>query len=80
MAHLRVHRANGVNLSQIHIGQSTKKEKLIISESLPQQALASLSTAVGSSFETLGNIPSLSRAAQGWGPLLRRIANAAFDF
>jgi hypothetical protein len=33
-----------------------KKEKLIISESLPQQALASLSTAVGSSFETLGNL------------------------
>lgn len=80
MAHLRVHRENGVNLSRIHIEQSMKRAKATVSESIPRQSLALLSKAAGSSFETLGNIPAVSRGTKGWGPLLRRIANATFTF
>ncbi|MGB4605367.1 MAG: hypothetical protein WBI73_03820, partial [Limnochordia bacterium] len=63
-----------------HIEQSMKRAKATVSESIPRQSLALLSKAAGSSFETLGNIPAVSRGTKGWGPLLRRIANATFTF
>src|SRR5690606_41331328 len=65
-------------ISRIHIEQSMKRAKATVSESIPRQSLALLSKAAGSSFETLGNIPAVSRGTKGWGSLLRRIANATF--
>lgn len=80
MAHLRVHRENGVKLSQIYLEQSGQKRKEYVSQHIPQNAMASISKAVGSSFETLGNIPSFSSGSKGWAPLLRRMSNAVFKF
>ena len=80
MAHLRVHRANGIDIHQIHIGQSTKKQKQFIAGHLPNQMVKSIAKAVGSSLETLGNIPTLQGGARSFAPLLRKIANATLDF
>lgn len=80
MAHLRVHRANGVDLSQTYIEQMSKEKRKLVSQHLPKQVMVPLSKAVGSSFETLGNIPSLTSGTKGWSPLLRRISNSVFEF
>ena len=79
MAQLRVLRANGVNVSQIHIEQSNRDKKQYIVDNIPKQTVATLSKAVGDSVETFGNIPSLDRGTSGWSPLLRRLANSTFD-
>ena len=79
MAHLRVHRENGVNVSQLHIEQSSKEKKRFVHRHMPKQTMDAVAKAVGSSLETSGNIPSLGRGTRGWSPLLRRIANTAFD-
>ena len=79
MAQLRVLRANGVKVSQIHIEQSNRDKKHYIVDNIPKQTVATLSKAVGDSVETLGNIPSLDRGTSGWSPLLRRLANSTFD-
>ena len=80
MAHLIVDRENGGNLSRIHLEHSMKEAMPAVSESIPRQSLALLSNAAGFSFETLGSIPAGARGTKGWGPLLRRIANATFTF
>jgi len=80
MAHLRVHRAKGVNLSQVYIEQSAQRKKGFTLEHVPTAAVRQISKAVGSSCETLGNIPSLASGTKGWSPLLRRISNAVFEF
>ena len=80
VAHLRVHRANGIDVHQIHIEQSTKEQKQFILEYLPNQTAKSLAKAVGSNLETLGNIPTLQGGSRSFAPLLRKIANTTFDF
>ncbi len=57
VAHLRVHRANGIDVHQIHIEQSTKEQKQFILEYLPNQTAKSLAKAVGSNLETLETSP-----------------------
>ena len=80
IAHLRVHRANGVNLSHVYIEQSAQRKKGFASEHVPTAAVRQISKAAGSSCETLGNIPSLASGTKGWSPLLRGISNAVFEF
>lgn len=60
MAQLRVLRANGLSVSEIHIEQSNRDKKQYIVDNIPKQTVATLSKAVGDSVETLRNIPSLS--------------------
>lgn len=79
MAHLRVHRENGINISQVHIEQSSEEKKQFTYNHVPKQTMDSVAKAVGSSTETFGNIPSLGRGTKGWSPLLRQISNTAFD-
>lgn len=79
LAHLRVHRANGINVHQIHIDQSTKEKRLFNLHHLLNQTTIPIAKAVGSNLETLGNIPLLRGSSTSFGPLLRRIANTTLD-
>lgn len=79
MAHLRVHRENGANLAQIYLERKDKTNNKKAS-GIIQQSLVSLPKAVGSSFETLGNIPSFGRGTKLWSALLRQLANETFRF
>ena len=79
MAQVRVLRANGVNVSQIHIEQSNRDKKQYIVDNIPKRTVATLSKAVRDSVETFGNIPPIDRGTSGWSPLLRRLANSTFD-
>lgn len=77
MAHLRVHRANNVDLHKIYLEQSGRHKKQIDNGVLPKASVTILAKAAGASFETFGNIPSLRTGRRSYRPLLRQISNAS---
>ena len=77
MAHLRVHRANNVDLHKIYLEQSCRHKKQIVNGVLPKASVTILAKAAGASFETFGNIPSLRTGRRSYQPLLRQISNAS---
>ena len=73
IAHLRVHKANGWDISQIHLQKRLKEngngDKFQIPNSIKHKKI------VGDWRETLGNVPSIRGKVSSFGPVLRQISN-----
>lgn len=78
MAHLRIHRANGLDVQQAYLNKCDADRIQVIEFGRSLETLPKVS---GSSHEMLGNIPSEYRGSRlSLGYLLRRISNPHFDF
>ncbi len=80
MAHLRIHRFNGVDIHQVYL-EKQSKDNAQSYYAHPAKIFKVLPKASGSSHENLDNIPSLHQGAN-WslGHLLRRISNINLKF
>ena len=80
MAHLRIHRANGLDLHKAYLKKRDKERTRLDSIEMGRM-LDPLPKASGSSHEMLGNIPSAHRGYNlSLGHLLRRISNTNHEF
>ncbi len=80
MSHLRVHRANGINLRQTYL-ERVKQEKRRLVDAELGASLKALPKASGFSYEVFDNIPGLRRGSGlSLDHLLRRISNADSSF
>ena len=73
IAHLRVHKANGWDIAQIHLQrcllENRDKNQINVHGSIKQKKV------VGDWRETLENIPSIRGKISSFGPVLRQISN-----
>lgn len=80
MAHLRIHRANGLDIHEAYL-KKCDEEKARLTSVQPDRLFGILPKASGSGHEVLGNIPSVNRGSTlSLGHLLRRISNTSFDY
>lgn len=78
MVHLRAYTANGVDVRQLYI--ETREMECKVEIQVPSQTIAALQQAVGSSYETLGNIPTLQQKRGPWRDHLCKIAMSTTFF
>ena len=75
MAHLRVHRENGMDIHKLYIKEHKKENKFSARKRYSMPTAIPTVKAAGGSFETLDNIPSFRDGSNAFARLLRRIAN-----
>ena len=80
MAHLRIHRANGLDIHQAYVEKGSK-DKVLFTRVQSHRVLKQFPKASGSSYEVLGNLPSVHQGSTlSLGHLLRRISNTNLEF